>query len=151
MYKRKLKAVESWDPQPSDERLKFCLQKERKNKLVKTCKIEKWYSVYLDSFARSLDPHSSYLSRYELDDFRINMELSLEGIGASLSSRYGYTTIEKLLPGGAAHLSKKIKRKDKIIAIGQKPNHLVPIFGWDLRDVVEMVRGKREHEFILKF
>lgn len=150
MYKRKLKAVESWDPQPSDERLKFCLQKERKNKLVKTCKIEKWYSVYLDSFARSLDPHSSYLSRYELDDFRINMELSLEGIGASLSSRYGYTTIEKLLPGGAAHLSKKIKRKDKIIAIGQKPNHLVPIFGWDLRDVVEMVRGKKGTRVYLK-
>ena len=150
IYKRKVSTVESWNPRPSNERLKFCFEKEKTNKLVKTCKTEKWYSIYLDSFARSLDPHSSYLSRYELEDFRINMELSLEGIGASLSSRYGYTVIERLLPGGAAHSSKQIKRKDKIIAIGQKPDRLVPIFGWDLRDVVEMVRGKKGTRVYIK-
>jgi len=143
MYKRLKKKVYSWDPRPSKERLSFCSQQEKKNKRIKICKYEKWYALYLDSFAKSLDPHSSYFSQYELEDFEINMRLSLEGVGASLSSRYGYTVIEKLLPGGSAFRSGKLKRKDKIIAIGQTPNKMINIFGWDLRDVVEMVRGKK--------
>ena len=150
IYERKLNTIASWDPDPSPERLKYCKEQDKKIKLVKTCKSEKWYALYLDSFARALDPHSSYLSQYELDDFEINMRLSLEGIGASLSSRYGYTVVERLLPGGAAFKSKKIKRKDKIIAIGQNRKKMIPIFGWDLRDVVEMVRGKKGTRVYLK-
>ena len=150
IYNRMKEKVYSWDPIPSKERLKYCSKQETKNKLVKTCKKDKWYSLYLDSFARSLDPHSSYFSSYELDDFEINMQLSLEGIGASLSSRYGYTIIERLITGGAAQKSNLLKRKDKILAIGQKRDKLINIFGWDLRDVVEMVRGKKGTSVHLK-
>ena len=150
MYKRLKQKVYSWDPRPSKERLVFCSQQEKKNKKIKTCKYEKWYALYLDSFAKSLDPHSSYFSQYELEDFEINMRLSLEGVGASLSSRYGYTVIEKLLPGGAAFRSGKLKKKDKIIAIGQTSNKMINIFGWDLRDVVEMVRGRKGTKVHLK-
>ncbi len=150
IYDRMKQKVYSWDPLPSTERLEYCDKQERKNKLVKTCKKERWYSLYLDSFARSLDPHSSYFSGYELDDFEINMQLSLEGIGASLSSRYGYTIIERLLTGGSAQKSGLLKRKDKILAIGQKRGKLINIFGWDLRDVVEMVRGKKGTKVYLK-
>lgn len=150
MYRRLKKKVYSWDPKPSKERLAFCSKQEKKNRRIKTCKYEKWYALYLDSFAKALDPHSSYFSQYELEDFEINMRLSLEGVGASLSSRYGYTVIEKLLPGGSAFRSRKLKRKDKIIAIGQTPNKMINIFGWDLRDVVEMVRGKKGTKVHLK-
>ena len=150
MYKRLKQKVYSWDPRPSKERLAFCSKQEKKNKKIKTCKYEKWYALYLDSFAKSLDPHSSYFSQYELEDFEINMRLSLEGVGASLSSRYGYTVIEKLLPGGAAFRSGKLKKKDKIIAIGQTSNKMINIFGWDLRDVVEMVRGRKGTKVHLK-
>ena len=150
VYDRMKQKIYSWNPKPSKERLKYCNKQENKNKRVKTCKVEKWYALYLDSFARSLDPHSSYFSRYELDDFEINMQLSLEGIGASLSSRYGYTIIEKLLNGGAAKKSGLLKRKDKILSIGQKRNKLINIFGWDLRDVVEMVRGRKGTRVYLK-
>ena len=41
------------------------------------------------------------------EDFRINMNLSLEGIGASLSNEDGYTVIQELIPGGAASKSAK--------------------------------------------
>ena len=150
VYDRMKQKIYSWDPKPSKERLKYCNKQENRNKLVKTCKMEKWYALYLDSFARSLDPHSSYFSRYELDDFEINMQLSLDGIGASLSSRYGYTIIERLLNGGAAKKSGLIKKKDKILSIGQKRNKLINIFGWDLRDVVEMVRGRKGTRVYLK-
>ena len=150
IYERMEKKVYTWNPAPSKDRLQFCAKEDEKNKLVKTCKYEKWYAVYLDSFARALDPHSSYFSQYELDDFEINMKLSLEGVGASLSSRYGYTVIERLLPGGAAFRSGQLKKKDRILAIGQKRQEMINIFGWDLRDVVEMVRGKKGTKVHLK-
>lgn len=143
MYDRIVKRIYSWNPDPSVERLEYCLNEEKINTLVKTCKYGKWYSIYLNSFARALDPHSSYLSQYDLDDFKINMDLSLEGVGALLSSKYGYTTIERLIPGGAAQRSGKIKKKDQIVAIGQIKNKMINIFGWNLRDVVQMVRGKK--------
>ena len=40
----------------------------------------------INGMLAGLDPHSSYLSKDELEDFQIQMRLSLEGIGASLSS-----------------------------------------------------------------
>ncbi|MGE4133805.1 MAG: PDZ domain-containing protein, partial [Bdellovibrionales bacterium] len=92
---------------------------ERALKRVQEFKKEDLLASYLDSFARSLDPHSSYLSADALEDFEIQMRLSLEGIGATLSSQDGFTVIEQLIPGGAADGSGKLKAKDRIIAVGQ--------------------------------
>ena len=92
---------------------------DRALKRVQEFKKEDLYSSYLDSFARALDPHSSYLSADQLEDFEIQMRLSLEGIGATLGSQDGFTVIEQLIPGGAAEHSGKLKNKDKIIAVAQ--------------------------------
>src|SRR5262249_49453482 len=72
-----------------------------------------------ESFAISLDPHSSYMSHDEMEDFQIQMQLSLEGIGASLSTQDGFTVIEALIPGGGAEKSKQLRPQDKIIAVAQ--------------------------------
>ena len=65
---------------------------------------------YLRSYALALDPHSSYFSPDDLEDFRISMQLSLEGIGAVLRSRDGYTIVEELSPGGAAERQGAVQR-----------------------------------------
>ncbi|MGI9590568.1 MAG: hypothetical protein ACR2P8_04310, partial [Myxococcota bacterium] len=57
------------------------------------------YSSFLDSFASALDPHSNYLSAKVLEDFRIGMSLSLEGIGVALSEQDGYAVAERIIPG----------------------------------------------------
>ena len=102
------------------------------------------YSMFLDSFASALDAHSSYLSKDVLEDFEISMRLSLEGIGTSLSWDDGYTTVEALIPGGAAERSKEVKPKDKIIAVGQgKSGTMEPVIDKPLRDVVKLIRGKK--------
>lgn len=96
-----------------------------------------------ESFAVSLDPHSSYLSQDNLEDFQINMQLSLEGIGASLSSEDGFTVIEDTIPGGGAERSGKLRPKDKIIAVAQQGQKPVSVIDMDLRDVVKLIRGKK--------
>ena len=102
------------------------------------------YSMFLDAYARALDPHSSYLSQSALEDFEIQMRLSLEGIGATLSSQDGFTVIEQLIPGGAAFESGSLRRKDKIVAVGQGDDgEFVNVIEMDLRDVVRMIRGPK--------
>lgn len=101
-------------------------------------------SDYLDSFARSLDPHSSFFSREVEEDFDIQMSLSLEGIGATLSSQDGFTVVEALVPGGAAARSGLIQPQDKIIAVAQgDTGKLENVIEFELRDVVSRIRGKK--------
>lgn len=104
------------------------------------------YARFLSAFAVSLDPHSAYLTPDSLEDFRIHMGLSLEGIGAVLSSRDGYTIVEEVVPGGAADLSGALKPKDKILAVGQANGEMVDVIDMDLRDVVRLIRGKKGTE-----
>ena len=77
------------------------------------------YGGFLNAFSNALDPHSNYFSADDLEDFRISMDLALEGIGAVLSSRDGYTTVQEVVTGGAADRHGGLKTKDKIIAVGQ--------------------------------
>lgn len=98
---------------------------------------------YLDSFARALDPHSSFLSRDFFEEFNINMSLSLEGIGATLSQQDGFTIIDALVPGGAAARSGLVQTQDKILAVGQEKGQMENVIDMDLKDVVKKIRGKK--------
>lgn len=102
------------------------------------------YASYLDAFARGLDPHSSFFSKDVLEDFEIQMSLSLEGIGATLSSQEGFTVVEALVPGGSAARSGQMQPQDKIIAVGQgEKGALENVVEMDLRDVVRKIRGEK--------
>lgn len=117
---------------------------ERQQKRIKEMKESDLWAMYLDSIAHGLDPHSSYLSRDQLEDFEIQMRLSLEGIGATLSSKDGFTVIEHLVPGGAAFSSGQLKRKDKILAVAQGTDgDYENVIEMDLRDVVRKIRGPK--------
>jgi carboxyl-terminal processing protease len=104
------------------------------------------YSFFLNGFSLSLDPHSEYYSPEQLEDFRISTRLSLEGIGAVLRSDDGFTTIQSLVPGGAAFKTGKVKVDDKIIAVAQGNDSPVDVIDMDLREVVKLIRGTRGTE-----
>ncbi|MBU6374995.1 MAG: PDZ domain-containing protein, partial [Bdellovibrionales bacterium] len=112
-------------------------------KRVRDRKLENPINNFSEAFALALDPHTSYMSADVLEDFQIGMELSLEGIGASLSSEDGFTVIEDTIPGGGAEKLGVLRPKDKIIAVAQQGQKPVPVIDMDLRDVVKMIRGKK--------
>lgn len=105
--------------------------------------------ILAGAFALALDPHSTYLSADDLADFRIQMRLSLEGIGAALRTEDGFTYIESLIPGGAAARSDKLRPKDKIIAVKQSGEEPVSTIDMDIRDVVKLIRGPKGSEVTL--
>lgn len=104
---------------------------------------EKLITSFAESFALTLDPHTVYLSSEKLEDFKIRMQLSLEGIGATLSSDNGFTVIEELIPGGGAERSGLLMLKDKIIAVAQEGEKPVDVTDMELPAVVKMIRGKK--------
>jgi len=110
---------------------------------AKEMKRDEIYARFLDGFSTALDPHSAYLSPDNLEDFKIHMGLSLEGIGAVLSSRDGYTVVEEVVPGGSAAKEGTIQPKDKILGVAQADDEIVDVIDMDLRDVVRMIRGKK--------
>jgi carboxyl-terminal processing protease len=116
-------------------------------RLVKRVDEEKpWdtLATYLNSFANALDPHTNFWSKAAFQDFEESIRLSLEGIGASLSSRDGLTTIEELIPGGAAARSGLLKAKDIILAVGQGDDgKFEDVVDEELRDVVRKIKGKK--------
>lgn len=117
---------------------------DRTIKRVTELKQDDLLAGYLDSFARALDPHSAFMARDNNEDFRIQMSLSLKGIGATLSSQDGFTVIEALVPGGPAAQSGLLEPQDKIISVGQgEKGPLENVIEMDLRDVVRKIRGEK--------
>src|ERR1051325_6636500 len=102
--------------------------------------------LYLTALAHVYDPHSDYLGKSQLDNFSINMQLSLFGIGALLRSEDGYCKIQSLITGGPAERSKKLKPNDKIIAVAQGDGTPVDVVDMKLNKVVEMIRGPQGTE-----
>lgn len=100
--------------------------------------------VYLNAFAREIDPHTSYLAPRTAKSFNESMNLSLEGIGATLQqSEDDGTSIKSLVPGAPAERSKKLKAGDKIVGVGQATGEIEDVIGWRLEDIVDKIKGKK--------
>ncbi len=65
--------------------------------------------IYLNALAHVYDPHSDYLGHEELQSLSIALNLSLFGIGASLTTEDGTCVIRELIPGGPAARSGLLK------------------------------------------
>jgi len=100
--------------------------------------------AYLNALTHAYDPHTDYLNYQHAQTFKIEMSLSLFGIGAQLSEDNGYCTIESLIPGGPAEKSKQIKAKDRVIAVAQSNQPPVNVVDMDLSKVVELIRGPKD-------
>ena len=102
------------------------------------------FNIFMNSIASIYGPHTSYMSPKNSEDFDINMSLSLEGIGALLSSDGLYTTISSLVPGGPAEKGESLEPKDRIIGVGQdEKGEIIDVVGWRIDDVVNLIRGPK--------
>jgi carboxyl-terminal processing protease len=102
--------------------------------------------TYLNALSHAYDPHSDYLNVGHAQDFSIDMNLALFGIGAQLRSEDGYCTIVSLVDGGPASKSKQIKPKDRIVAVAQGKQAPVDVVDMDINKIVQMIRGPKGTE-----
>ncbi|WP_296230499.1 carboxy terminal-processing peptidase [uncultured Pseudomonas sp.] len=121
------------------------LTKRYKNQLarLKQTRGEDVFQAYINAFATTYDPHTTYLSPDNAENFDINMSLSLEGIGAVLQSDNEHVKVVRLVPAGPAEKSKQIAPADKIVGVAQGNDDMVDVIGWRLDEVVKLIRGPK--------
>lgn len=105
---------------------------------------EQVFQMFMNAYAESLDPHTSYMAPTSADRFKQEMSQSLEGIGALLREEDNYIKIVEVIPGGPAFKGKQLKKEDKIVAVAQgDEGKFVDIVGWFVDDAVKLIKGPK--------
>ena len=116
---------------------------ERVLKRIDQVSPEDVFEGLMNSYARAYDPHTSYFSPRSSEEYRIQMSLNYDGIGASLQQADDYTTIQSVIEGGPAAVAGTLKPNDRITGVGQGADgSFTDVIGWRLDDVVQLIRGK---------
>lgn len=99
--------------------------------------------VFLNAISSLYDPHSTYFSPQNYEEFGIGMRLQLFGIGALLGVEDDICILKEIIPGGPADLGRQLKPNDKILAVAQAGGEFVDIVGLKLRRIVQQIRGPK--------
>lgn len=101
-------------------------------------------SLVLKATASALDAHTTYFTPDEAEQFLINVQQRLFGIGAQLRDDLNGFTVVKIIDGGPASRDKELKVKDRIVAVNKEP-----VVGMDITDAVDLIRGKEGTQVML--
>ena len=117
---------------------------------VNEYKEEDVINIFLNSYMDILDPHSNYLTPSQAEEYEIQTSLSYEGIGARLQNNDDFIEIVNLIPGGPAEKNGLLKPLDKIIGVYDVNNLVIDVIGWDVNEVVKLIRGPKGSTVKLK-
>ncbi len=98
---------------------------------------------YMSAVCRAYDPHSDYLSPATKEEFDIDMNLTLCGVGAVLSMDDGALKIEEVMPGGPMDLDGRIKKGDKIVGVAQGSGDVEDIMWRPMKKSIRKIRGEK--------
>lgn len=93
---------------------------------------------FLKSFSSALDSHTVYFTPQEANQFMVQVQQRLFGIGAQLRDDLTGFTLVRLLEGGPALRDGHLKAGDKIIAVNHEP-----VAGMDIIEAVDLIRGPK--------
>jgi carboxyl-terminal processing protease len=101
-------------------------------------------SYVMKASAESLDSHTNYFTPGEANQFLIQVQQRLFGIGAQLRDNLDGFTVMRILENSPASISNKLKINDKIIAVNHEP-----IVGLDITEAVDLIRGEKGTPVVL--
>ncbi len=108
---------------------------------------------YLSAVAMAYDPHTDYMSPLNFEDFSMEMNLTLCGIGATLRYDDGTIRIEELMPGAPAATDTRdirLQKGDRIIGVGQGDGPIEDVQHKPLSRTVRKIRGPKGSKVVLK-
>jgi carboxyl-terminal processing protease len=131
------------DKDPSEAREILIKRYTRQIKQYEQRDSQDVFQLYANALTALYGPHSSYFTPRNNENFQINMSLSLEGIGAQLTTEDDYTKVMEVIPGGPADVQGSLAAGDKIIGVGQGDGEVVDVVGWRIDDAVALIRGAK--------
>lgn len=100
-------------------------------------------SYLLKSAAAALDSHTNYFTPSEANQFMIQVQQRLFGIGAQLRDTLDGFSVMRILENSPASQS-KLKMGDRIIAVNHEP-----VVGMDIIEAVDLIRGEKGTRVVL--
>ncbi len=101
------------------------------------------YQLFMNAYTGAVEPHTAYFSPRTSENFKIHLSLSLEGIGAALSTENDHTVVKRIIPGGPADLDGELEPEDRITGVAQEGEEMTDVVAWRLEDVVDLIRGPK--------
>jgi carboxyl-terminal processing protease len=95
-------------------------------------------ATILKATSSALDSQTNYFTPGEANQFMIQVQQRLFGIGAQLRDDINGFTIVRILEGSPAGMDGSLKIGDKIIAVNHEP-----VVGMDITEAVELIRGPK--------
>lgn len=115
---------------------------KRINKITETDR----FATYINSMCRVVDPHTDYFPPKDKQRFDEEMSGSFFGIGAQLAVEEGQCKIKQVIVGAPAWKEGRLKVEDIIVKVAQGEDEPVEVTGWDIEDIVQIIRGKEGSE-----
>lgn len=98
---------------------------------------------YMSAVCRAYDPHTDYMSPTSKEDFDMEMNLSLCGVGAVLSMEEGALKIIEVMSGGPIDRDGRIKEGDKIVGVQQGDGEMEDVLWQPMKKSIRKIRGKK--------
>jgi carboxyl-terminal processing protease len=115
-------------------------------KRIKKNGSDEYFASYMNAICSVYDPHTDYFAPEKKKDFDVQMSGTFYGIGAVLKDVDGVCIIQEIKAGTPCYLQGSLKADDKVLRVGQGADEPVEIGGWEISDVVKVIRGKRGTE-----
>ena len=130
-------AGETWEQAAETLRTRYT----RMHRQIAELDADDAFESFMNAVAHTMDPHSNYLSPQQSEEYRIEMSLSYEGIGARLQEEHEFVEVVEVIPGGPADLDDRLQERDRITAIAEGDGEFTDVIGWLIDDVVQRIRG----------
>ena len=98
---------------------------------------------YLSALSHAYDPHTDYMSPTSKEDFDMEMNLSLCGVGAVLSMEDGALKIVEVMSGGPVDRDGRIKEGDKIVGVQQGDGEMEDVMWQPMKKSIKKIRGAK--------
>ena len=109
------------------------------------------FAVFMNAFTHALDPHSTYFSPNNFEEYRIQMSRAYYGVGASLTMEDDHVLVREVLSGGPAEEDGRLRAGDRITGVASSASgELIDVVGWRLDNVVELIRGPADTPVVLR-
>lgn len=103
------------------------------------------HDMLIGQLGAAYDGHCLYYGPKRQEEFLVNMQRKLVGIGLSGSMAGSYYTVQRVVPGGPADKDGRLQVGDRVIAVGETPDsEMIDIIGKPIAEVVQLMRGEKD-------
>ncbi len=100
------------------------------------------FASYMNSICHVVDPHTDFFPPKDKQRFDEEMSGKFFGIGAVLQNEDGNCKIKSIVVGSPCWKEGHLKVGDVILKVAQQNEDPVEISGWDIEEIVSIIRGK---------